>query len=275
MMSLVVCEASGGDARNAMPAAAALELWLAAGDVFDDLEDRDQDSLWQEYGDGQAANTATVLLFLSQTAALRLRRYRSAEIALRAVEELGKAGTTSSVGQYLDLAYELEPNVTEDDYFHMTRLRSGALLECACKLGALLGTGGEEVIQAFGEFGNHLGTYCQVRNDVRSLKDCAIKSDISRRKKTLPILYGLKQAEGHDREYLEKVFRGDRSFPVDRKVEDKVVHILEKVGSISYSLIVADLYKRKSVDALTPLGISGLDIIDHMQTDGRRNGEAR
>src|SRR4030067_289842 len=41
LLPLIVCEAISGHYEQALPAAAAFQLLMAAGDVFDDIEDAD------------------------------------------------------------------------------------------------------------------------------------------------------------------------------------------------------------------------------------------
>ena len=74
LLPLVVCESISGHYERAIPASAALQLFMAAGEVFDDIEDADASgSLPVRYGSAIATNVATALLILAEGAIARLK----------------------------------------------------------------------------------------------------------------------------------------------------------------------------------------------------------
>ncbi|MDO8491846.1 MAG: polyprenyl synthetase family protein, partial [Dehalococcoidia bacterium] len=157
LLSLAACEAAGGDWNEAVPAAAAIELFITAGDLFDDIEDRDIPSSDVPH----AANVACALLLLSEKAALRLKDGRQAVAVLHAISG---AGTRSCAGQYQDIRYEACESVTEQAWMDMTDLRSGSLVECVCRVGAIAGTDDEQQIETYARFGRLLGIAGQISN---------------------------------------------------------------------------------------------------------------
>lgn len=259
-LPLVMCEMCGGDWQKTSPAAAAIELWLAAGDVFDDVEDHDGAGLWQTAGLGQAVNAGTALLFLSQAAMMRLRESGfPGPTILRAMGELCRSGAQACCGQHDDLEFEEMTGVGEDEYLKMTGMRSGSLISCACRVGAILGTGDEAMIDACGEAGFNLGVYSQISNDVRSLRLAGLKSDVRRKKKTLPVIYGLQQCEGEARRFLRSTLEGGG--PIDTSTENMVRQVLEECGAMTYSLMLADIYKQRAFRALEYGGIDSAGIL--------------
>ena len=76
---LLACEAQGGDWRQALPAAVAVELLHNFSLIHDDIEDRDslrrgRATLWMLWGDAQAINAGDTLFSLAYRALNRLCR---------------------------------------------------------------------------------------------------------------------------------------------------------------------------------------------------------
>ena len=88
----------------------------------------------------------------------------------------------------------------------MAQRKTGALLDCACSLGALAGGGSPEQVAHLGQFGSRLGLAFQVVDDLLGMwGDPATTgkpahSDLRNRKKSLPIVAALTSgtAEGEE-----------------------------------------------------------------------------
>ncbi len=105
-------------------------------------------------------------------------------------------------GQYLDLAFEERTDVTAEEYLQMIRGKTAALLVAALRIGARLGTSDTRLVELYARFGEHLGIAFQLVDDILGLwGDQALTgkpagNDLRRRKKTLPVVYGLEQETG-------------------------------------------------------------------------------
>ncbi len=257
-MTLSVCRSLCGRVEHALPAGAALEFFAAALDVFDDLEDQDSgDALWRKYGQAQAMNAATALLMLAQSALVRLRVRGVDELIItRAMEALASAGTTACTGQHRDLQYESVPCISEAQYFKMTGMKSGALVECACRLGAVTAGSDDYTVEALGLFGRNLGMAAQITNDVGSIRlKGSGKSDIARRKKILPVIFALGHARPEERGWLAGVYSAGN--PVDVDTEQRVIQLLQRSGAVHYSLVRAELFRQKAGRALEKARLPG------------------
>ena len=78
-------------------------------------------------------------------------------------------------------------------------------------------------------------------------------SDVSQRKKTLPVVYGLEYSKGEDRVKFEKLY-SQESIEGDDIFE--VMRILEQLGARDYAQKLAEQYYHR---ALAQLEATGLD----------------
>jgi geranylgeranyl pyrophosphate synthase len=182
--------ATGGSARAAARVAAALELFLAGLDVLDEVEDGDYSPLTERAGQARALNASTALLLLAQRVLSQLVDDGvSAERVPLFLRILTDAGLAATGGQHLDLSGEGQADLSTDDALAIARGKSGALIAGACRLGALLGTGDEELLALYEAWGRHYGTAAQLANDLHDAENASRKSDWDRAKGTLPLIY--------------------------------------------------------------------------------------
>lgn len=68
-------------------------------------------------------------------------------------------------GQQLDMNFELEQDVSIDEYIEMICLKTSVLLACSLKIGALLAGAEEQEADKIYEFGKNLGIAFQIQDD--------------------------------------------------------------------------------------------------------------
>ena len=118
----------------------------------------------------------------------------------------------------------------------------------------MLATDDQQIIASFSQFGHNSGIAAQIDDDIHSLMDTGSgKSDIKRRKKTLPVIYGLAHCRGSEREFLAEVYSEKGN--ITPEIESRVREILARSGGIHYSLIMAEVYRQKALKALQETGI--------------------
>jgi geranylgeranyl diphosphate synthase type I len=194
---LATSAATGGDPRAAVRVGVAVEIFMAALDIFDEVEDGDQSTTVDAAGPAQATNVATALLLLAQQLLLTLTDVGlTAERVLLLARTLAAAGVEATGGQHRDLAAEEDHVISAADAHAIARQKAGALTAGAATLGALLGTDDPEVLALYHEWGVHLGTLSQIQNDIRDAQAPEIKSDLARGKSTLPLIYARGTAAG-------------------------------------------------------------------------------
>jgi geranylgeranyl diphosphate synthase type I len=121
----------------------------------------------------------------------------TSQLALSALRIMAEVCLTLTEGQHLDMAFETQMDVPLDSYLSMIDKKSAALIACATHLGALLGGADPSTVTAYARFGQHLGLAFQITDDLLGIwgqeqqTGKSASTDITARKKTLPIVYAL------------------------------------------------------------------------------------
>ena len=113
-------------------------------------------------------------------------------------------------GQQIDMDFESLEQVSEDDYFHMIRLKTGCLLGFCLVLGAVVAGADKEQLSTLQDLGEQLGLFFQLKDD---LLDVYGKSetfgkraggDIVSNKKTFLLIKALQKAKNDDQRELQQ-----------------------------------------------------------------------
>lgn len=248
---LLINYALGGDWRQALPAAAAVELVHNFSLVHDDIQDRSEkrrgrDTVWVKWGEAQAINTGDALLALANLEMLSLRGDVGPGVVQGAIALLNKAVFELTKGQYLDLAHENTAEVSLSDYFAMVEGKTGALFSACFALGALLGGRDESGLNDYFAFGKKLGLAFQIQDDYLGIwgqdetTGKSTEADLLSKKRTYPVHYALEHLPD-----VRHYWREHTSF--DRQDAEWVKSRLEKGGVDKLTLVTAKRYYAESM----------------------------
>ena len=227
-----------------------------AADIFDDIEDQDNDALpWRKVPAAQAINMASCVLILAFKALLAVKdpeHYRQLNAAFHQI------GLQACDGQFQELRDEKQRPVTFDKYFETIRKKSGALTAGACKTGAILANGNDVMIRDFGEFGLKLGVISQIKNDLQDFLKFDTKSDFVQGRQTLPLVYlnhvleGEKAQQLHD---LRSLALQDRTkFGAGEQYQLRQLTVQE--GAPHFCSVTCTLFKQEMTLLLDGMNIS-------------------
>ena len=242
-LCLLACQAVGGDYRITLPVAASLELIHNFSLIHDDIEDqspqrRHRPTVWWLWGVPQAINAGDAMYALARWALLRLEdRGVTPPKVLRAARILDETCLRLCQGQYLDISYQDRLDIGVDAYLEMIGGKTASLIESALWVGAMLGTDDETVIERFRQCGRGLGLAFQMRDDVLGVwgeematgKSAA--TDIQEKKKSLPIIYALEKATGHEKAQLVRLYHKES---LESEDVAQVRKILDALGAQGY-----------------------------------------
>jgi geranylgeranyl diphosphate synthase, type I len=229
---LLSAAAVGGDPRDAVPAAAAVELVhdfsLLHDDVMDgDATRRHRPAAWRVFGVNAAILAGDALL----TLALEVAGGRGLAILAAAVRDLVD-------GQCADLSFERRGTVTVAECEAMSRQKTGALTGACCALGALFGGGSRADVDRLREFGERVGLAYQHVDDLLGIwGDPAVTgkpvhSDLVSRKKSLPVVAALHSGTDAGAE-LARLYRRDATL-TDAEVT-RAAELVELAGGRAWS----------------------------------------
>ena len=175
LLVLSACEAVGGQPREALLAASAVELIHAYSLVHDDLPALDNDderrgrpTCHRQFGEALAILSGDALL----TRAFQLlASIQPAGRANRLIQELAEAAGTGGMigGQVTDILLAQNGSTHEVDLSTVetiSRNKTGRLIQTSAVLGAMMGTNSEAKIQKIRRFGEALGLAFQVADDI-------------------------------------------------------------------------------------------------------------
>lgn len=256
-LCLLACRAAGGDAAQALPAAAALQLIHDFSLIHDDIEDnsstrRGQPTVWSLWGLAQGINVGDGMFVLAHMALYRLSAAGvPAEHVLAVLRCFDQTILTICEGQYLDIDNEGKLSVTADDYLAMIGRKTAALIGCCAEIGALVAGADEATTSALCTFGRDLGLAFQVQDDLLGiwgepeLTGKPFAADLYRRKISLPVIYGLAQPQS--RAIIERIYAAPE--PSEADVAE-LLEALAATDAYAQTAQVAAQYHRSALAAL-------------------------
>jgi geranylgeranyl diphosphate synthase type I len=263
-ISLLVFEAITGRYKEALPAAAAVELIHNFSLLHDDIEDNDVErrgrpTAWTIWGQPRVINVGDYLYSLAYKALDQLDPHQFSPERILAVHRLiSEACLKLTEGQDLDLQFETLQNVSSEMYLNMVYKKTGGLIEAAILCGAKLATSDEGIIQNYDEFAHNIGLAFQIRDDVLGIWGDTTKTgksaitDLRKKKKTLPVIYMLNKSSGARREKLERYYANPE--PLSEVEIEFVRECLEWADARNYTQGIADGYREKAFAALDKIG---------------------
>jgi len=195
---LAATQAVGGRPAEAVKAAAAVELVHNFTLLHDDVIDRDQTrrhrpTAWKVFGTTEAILVGDAMHSL----ALRTLAEDGHPAAPAAVRRLADCVVELCVGQQSDCAFEQRGDVSLAECLTMAEAKTGALLGCACAVGALYAGADENAASALDAFGREIGLAFQLIDDLigiwgdPSVTGKPVGADLAARKKSLPVVFAL------------------------------------------------------------------------------------
>lgn len=207
ILCLLACAETGGEAAQALPAAAAIEILHNFSLVHDDIEDGDElrrhrRTVWKLWGEPLAINAGDGMFALAFAALQRLsERGVQPPAVLAALHVFTNTCVALTEGQYLDMSFEQRPCVTVEEYLRMIAGKTAALVGASVAIGAHIGGAAPVQAESLQRFGQEIGLAFQIQDDVLGIwGDPAVTgkaagNDILRKKKSYPLLHALNHAQ--------------------------------------------------------------------------------
>ncbi len=165
------CEAVGGTAEDALPAAAAIEMVHCFSLVHDDLPAMDDDdlrrgrpTLHRKTNEAMAVLAGDAMLGLAfEVVGTRLPEPRNGRISA----ELATATNAMIAGQVYDTLPDFDASTGAAERLRtIHRHKTGALIRAACRMGAMCGRASEEQTAVLTRYAETIGMMFQIVDDL-------------------------------------------------------------------------------------------------------------
>ncbi len=245
--ALACCDVVGGDSRQFVQWLAMPELMHVGSLIVDDVQDRSEvrrgaPTCHLIYGEPVAINAGTAAYFITQQ--LLIKDDMSSDTKVRLYDLYFQAMRAGHAGQALDLgglATAMPEVVASGDASELERrilachrLKTAVPAASLARMGAVVGGGTDEQVDAVGRFFEALGLAFQIIDDVLNLR--GFKGDLKTRGEdiangtiTLPVAKAMSALPLSKRKWLHATLQ---SKPDDPAVVAEAVELLESCGAI-------------------------------------------
>ena len=235
MLILLIAKNYGGISSVTQHSAVGLELLHTASLVHDDVVDESKERRGQASVNAEYNNKVAVLVgdYVLSTALLNVALTNNTHI----VQSLAELGRTLSNGEILQLSNIQNSEFSEEVYYEVIKMKTAALFEACCEIGAMSANATEEDLEKAKSFGRNLGIIFQIRDDIFDYYDSKeigkpTGNDMAEGKLTLPVLYALNAT--HDSE-MEEIARKVKSRDVSQEEISRLVAFTMANGGIEYA----------------------------------------
>ena len=146
------------------------------------------------------------------------------KVLLPVLEVFNKTALEVCEGQQMDMNFETQNQVTEEEYLKMIELKTSVLLAASLKIGALIGGAGEQDARHIYEFGRNIGIAFQLQDDLLDLYGNpesfgkTIGQDILTNKKTFLLINAYERGNEKQKAALKSLLAIDNA-EAERKIE--------------------------------------------------------
>ena len=225
VLLLLVCEAFGGDASEAMPAALAVEMFHNFTLLHDDIMDnavvrRGKPSVYAKWGSNVAILSGDAMMI----EAYKLLRGVPEDKLARILDIFTPMALQVCEGQQYDMDFEKRQKVAVAEYMNMIELKTSVLLAGSAMIGAVIGNASEEDCRKIYRYALELGLAFQLQDDLLDSYGTVeelgkrIGGDILEGKHTCLMLNAMSRATEEDRDVLRTTYL-DETLSDDEKIE--------------------------------------------------------
>jgi geranylgeranyl diphosphate synthase type I len=266
---LAAARAHGATPDTAARAAAAVELVHNFTLLHDDVMDRDttrrhRPTAWRVFGVPDAILAGDALHSL----ALRMLAEDPHPAGPAAAARLARCVAEICEGQHDDCAFETRTSVALEECLRMAEAKTGALLGCACALGALYALAPDTAATALDGFGRRIGLAFQLADDLIGIwGDPRVTgkpagADLAARKKSLPVVAAL-ATQTPDANVLAKLYR--TAGPLTPGQIERAAEAVDRAGGRDWAQAQAADFMADAVARLA-LAVPDPDAADDLLT---------
>lgn len=167
LLLLMSADLTGNQAKNALPAAMAVEVFHNFTLLHDDIMDeapirRGHPTVHEKYDTNTAILSGDVMLIY----AYKFLENYPADIALKLMKVFNKMAVEVCDGQQMDIDFESREDVGILEYLEMITLKTSVLIGASLQMGAIIGGMDDQSAYHLYQFGKNVGIAFQMQDDV-------------------------------------------------------------------------------------------------------------
>lgn len=255
VLTLMTTHLLGGDYKEALYAALAIEVFHNFSLVHDDIMDdaplrRGRETVHEKWDVNTGILSGDAMLIK----AYELLDYYESPQFKTLVNIFNKTAIRVCEGQQYDIDFESRDDVSIDEYMTMISYKTAILIAAALKMGAVIARASEEHQQALFQYGMNLGIAFQLQDDyLDAFGDIEsfgkqIGGDIIENKKTFLYLKSCDLGSPEDQKELADLYSLN---PRDPSVKIKVVkEIFQRSGAVQETKMAISSYTSKAFEEL-------------------------
>jgi len=259
ILLLMSCDMFGGDVKQALNHAFAVEVFHNFTLVHDDIMDnadirRGVPTVHTLYGTSAGILAGDVMLAY----AYRYLTDVPAQYIAQLITVFNNTAIEIFEGQQMDMDFEKRNDVAEEEYLKMIEFKTSVLLGCCLQLGAILGNAGAGDQKLIYEFGLKLGLSFQIKDDYLDAFGEAEKvgkrigGDIVQNKKTHLYVTAFNKADAAQKAQLTALLTEKDE---EKKIAE-VKHLYEATGARQHTLDTADKFYKVALESLAKVSLS-------------------
>ncbi len=238
-MVIKSCQLLGGTTKQAIPAAAAVEMVHNFTLVHDDIMDNDEvrhgvPTVHVRFGMPIGILAGDLLFSRAFETISKPYLHKSGNAGLNLVTTLAKACTDVCEGQALDISMAKSSKIpSEDQYIKMIEKKTSSLFVASCAMGAIAANKDFADVTRLSTFGRNLGIAFQIIDDLigvigdPKITKKPVGNDIREGKKSLPILMAIKKADSQEKKIILNAF-GNSS--VSKSEVERAISTISALG---------------------------------------------
>ena len=257
---LMACNLFTDDISKALKPAIAIEVFHNFTLMHDDIMDnaplrRGKPTVQNKWNNNVAILSGDVMLVEAYKLIMQVEH----ELLPEVLHIFNETAVGVCEGQQIDMNFESLPNVREEDYIQMIRLKTAVLLASALKIGALIGGASKADAELLYDFGINLGLAFQLNDDILDVYGDPEKfgkqvgGDIISNKKTFMLIKAQELAAGEMkaelRNWLKETGKPQEKVSAVTKIYDKLeVKQLAEIKVAGYALAAMQCLQRVSTE---------------------------
>ncbi|RLI13573.1 polyprenyl synthetase family protein [Candidatus Bathyarchaeota archaeon] len=262
VLFLLACEFVGGDPEKLVFAAAGAEFGHVASLIHDDIIDGDEvrrgvPAVHVKYGVPMAILAGDLLIFKAfQMLALTAERGVPPDKIVRALKISTESSVAVDEGEAMDVLMGDKVDVSLKEYFRMIELKTAEAFRVGLLLGALLGGGTEEEMEALSRYGLLIGIAFQIQDDILGVfgsEEIVGKpvADVLKGRRNFLIVHALEKGPEHLRERLRELLSSSN---IGEEELEEIRSILIEAGSLDEARRLVEELTEEAKKAIEGLG---------------------